>query len=366
MFDLSLDFFKKASSFQYRYFPGKYRCQYLNSTDPNTHESRMGKRKLHTLSYVQCDWSGYPMAKAGCFMPSWDSLHATKMSKHGHYANWESVVAAAHEDCYVHKLINEDEFTRIKKYIQSITHTENVQPAPHYKNLLHFGGDITQAEFHEIITADTGECECVILPFGENKEPFAGYVDSNHNKIDFSTMLTRPMHGYQELLTIVPAKKTKTPNLDLCVMYYGGDNGLVLNTAASAHFKFNIYGDALLVKRSKEFSFLPRERYVDYQPEAYKLDFERKRRREEPAALSPTAYSGLKAQAKSEAVAFEKHASSGAGVPLKGKKMKPMGGKALAKLARDRQATPLPPSPSTPPNSPEVQPTIDAVDAVVL
>jgi hypothetical protein len=44
----------------------------------------MGKRKLHGITYYQCDWSGLPMRATNCYMPTW-SGH--KLVKHGSYAN---------------------------------------------------------------------------------------------------------------------------------------------------------------------------------------------------------------------------------------------------------------------------------------
>ena len=33
----------------------------------------MGKRKLHNKSFFQCDWTGFPMNKSYCYMPTWDT-----------------------------------------------------------------------------------------------------------------------------------------------------------------------------------------------------------------------------------------------------------------------------------------------------
>ena len=31
----------------------------------------MGKRKLNSTTFFQCDWTGFPMKSAHCYWPSW-------------------------------------------------------------------------------------------------------------------------------------------------------------------------------------------------------------------------------------------------------------------------------------------------------
>ena len=50
----------------------------------------MGKRKMHGLSYYQCDWTGFPMRNSNCYLPDYrDGV----LQKRGHYCNWEAVQA---------------------------------------------------------------------------------------------------------------------------------------------------------------------------------------------------------------------------------------------------------------------------------
>ncbi len=57
----------------------------------------MGKRKLHTTTFYQCDWTGYPMKTSNCYLPVWsdNDKDTGKLMKKGSYCNWESVIAHA-------------------------------------------------------------------------------------------------------------------------------------------------------------------------------------------------------------------------------------------------------------------------------
>ena len=304
-------------------------------TTKHARQTHMGKRKLHNRQFVQCDWTGFPMLKSGCYLPHWESMHDTKMVKQGHYANWETVIAAAHDKYYVDKSIEENEYARILEHIETQTNNGiRQQPAPHWKQLVHFGGEMTMGEYHSQCTYEAGEVDCVSIKFGNSNTPQDYEVDSNVGEFDFGPSLMRGPNGYQDLLSVVINRKTKTPQLELVLMYYGGNNGMPLNNLASSLFKFNVYGDCILAKRTKESSFLPRNRYVPYTTEMFNIDFVRKRKREEPESFTRQEYEVSRKQAQVSSSEFETHASSGADVVRKGLKMVPMPGKNLAILKR--------------------------------
>ena len=74
----------------------------------------MGKRKLHNATYYQCDWTGFPMRCANCFMPSWST--EGKLIKKGSYCNWESVLAHARHLYNVEKTLEAHDRERVHDF----------------------------------------------------------------------------------------------------------------------------------------------------------------------------------------------------------------------------------------------------------
>lgn len=319
----------------------------------------MGKRKLHDQHFIQCDWTGFPMLKAGAYLPMWDSKHDTKVQKQGHYLNWETVVAVAHDRYFIAKTLEESEYERIMEYIQEECGGRQPNIAPHWKRLTHFGGELDLADYLEQCTYESGEVSFVYIPFGIENKPVTKMADSNFGRFDFMPFLTRPITGYTDMIITTVTRKTKTPKLELVLMYYGAEQNpsMPINQLASQLFKVQIHGDCILAKRTKEFG---RHRYVDYTEEMYALDFTRtKRRREDTESMTTEQFKVARQQAQAQSQAFEQRVfeSSGAQPVRKGTKMKPSSGTAIARLAREKaQAQALAQAPPGSPMEEEADP----------
>ena len=50
----------------------------------------MGKRKIHGITYYQCDYTGLPMRTSYCYAPTWKE--DGRMVKQGSYCCWEAVL----------------------------------------------------------------------------------------------------------------------------------------------------------------------------------------------------------------------------------------------------------------------------------
>lgn len=327
----------------------------------------MGKRKLHDQQFIQCDWTGFPMLKPGAFLPMWESKHDSKLQKQGHYLNWETVVSVAHDRYFVAKTLEEDEYQRIMEYVQQECGGRDPSIAPHWKRLTHFGGELELPDYLEQCTYETGEIDFVFIPFGTENKPVTKMADSNMGRLDFYPYLTRPITGYCEMITTTVTRKTKTPKLELVLMYYGAEQNPAtpINQLASQLFKFQIHGDCILAKRTKEFG---RHRYVNYTVEMYAADFNRtKRKREEIESMTTDEFKVMRQEGTAQSKAFEQRAfeSSQSVQPVrKGAKMKPAGGKQLARLKREvvqERSAPYPGmsprTPDSPPYSPSGSPT---------
>ena len=124
----------------------------------------MGKRKLNGTSFYQCEWTGFPMRVAHCYMPTW-SLSG-KLVKKGSYCNWEAVAAQA---AYLleKQQRTPEEHMKVLEHIEFVTGAV-VQPAPHYDQLLHTKGRMDEAQFHQACVLHAGPITAVkISPDGE-------------------------------------------------------------------------------------------------------------------------------------------------------------------------------------------------------
>ena len=323
----------------------------------------MGKRKLHDQQFIQCDWTGFPMLKPGAYLPMWESKHDTRVQKQGHYMNWETVVAVAHDRYYTAKTLEDEEYARIMQYIKEECGGRDPSIAPHWKRLTHFGGELELVDYLERCTYETGEVDFVYIPFGHQNVPVTKMADTNLGRFDFMPFLTRPITGYCDMITTTVTRKTKTPKLELVLMYYGAEQNpaMPINQLASQLFKFQIHGDCILAKRTKEFG---RHRYVNYTAEMYATDFSRsKRKREDTESMTTEQFKAARQEAQAQSTAFEQRAFASSQVQAvrKGVKMKPSRGKQLARLKREQARareslpgmSPPPPSPGmSPPGSP--------------
>ena len=89
----------------------------------------MGKRKLHGLTYYQCDWTGLPMRDQNCYFPVWKDKG--RLHKSGSYLNWGCVKAHANE------MFEASELT-LAQYSQVCDHADFMN-----------GGSVTEAPPYE-------------------------------------------------------------------------------------------------------------------------------------------------------------------------------------------------------------------------
>ena len=310
----------------------------------------MGKRKLHTTTYFQCDWTGLPMRHTNCYMPGWNTTG--KLVKHGSYSCWEAVVAHANEE-YKEGRIDDQQLKRVTEYINDLVGCV-VQPAPHYSRLAWFGRATDEEPTIETPEAFLKACEETQHPVvavrmqqdGVAHEVVCGKEDIREN---FAKHLTRPyalqgpLHTPQSFQTV---RKKGSKDRDLTVFYWPFKNGLPFNQTASNMFKMQIYGDVLLVQQTREPCFLPRDRYVNYTLLAFNEQFAHKTRRKDATPTFTTEdYAVTKAQMASELQQVEALAASSAALPgelAKASVLPPASGKELAALLVATGQTPPP------------------------
>lgn len=298
----------------------------------------MGKRKLHNHTYYQCDWTGLPMKNANCFMPSWNA--EDKLVKKGSYCNWESVLAHAMHIHSFEKQLDEKDLERVQDFVKvQMGDTIHSTEAPHFTNLEHFKHDgMTAKEYHEACCYQTNEVFGVKINGAGHT--FEVLMDANEGKLDFSKYLLPPANWDQQPSMFQSYRKGKLKEKDLCVFYHpGGRNGLEFNTLASNLFKMQIYGEVLLVQCTKEASFMPRERYVNYTLQEFQDNFMRKRKRSvtDTTSMDAEEYNALKVEMQESLCAYEKQVSSLAqppGATAKVMKMPPTNGRDLARLVK--------------------------------
>ena len=274
----------------------------------------MGKRKMHTQTYFQCDWTGLPMRQSNCYMPDWNP--SGKLLKHGSYVCWEAVIAHAME-------LTKDNLTQIREHVNDLVGCV-VQPAPHWNDLTWFaherGDTIDSPEAFLKICCNNEDTVTAVrmLSDGLTSQVVCTKEDFNSK---FTSILTRPLnllgpvHEPQSFQTVRKKNKTNASH-DLTVFYWPFKNGLPFNQTASNMFKMQIYGDVLLVQPSTESCFLPRERYINYPLETFQEQFANKNKRKEaPPTLTTEDYAIAKAQMASELQLVEQLASSSASEP---------------------------------------------------
>lgn len=299
----------------------------------------MGKRKLHNTSFWQCEWTGFPLKMAHCYMPTWSP--AGKLVKKGSYCNWESVVAHAIE-LEANGDMLETELTRILDHVQYVTGTV-VDPAPHYSELQHTKGRLDAAGFHRQCVRNAGPITAVKIASNGDVFEVLMAPDSD-GRFNFDLYMHKPYNLHMGLSTFHSMRKKgqcKGTDRDLTVWYYATKE-LPHNPTASNLFKMQLYGDILLVQQSREASFLPRDRYVSFNKQLFDEQFHKKRRKTaaEPPSLTPDAYADLKDEMQKTLNQFEQRVSASAVAPKEMSKavtLAPTSGKSLADKVRARQ-----------------------------
>ena len=285
------------------------------------------------------------MKSANCFMPSWTL--EDKLIKKGSYCNWESVLAHAMHIFNVEKQLEDKDLERIQDFVKvQMGDTTHSTTAPHFTDLEHFKNDgslsLTAEEYHKACCYQTDEVFAVKINGAGHT--FEVLMDPNDGKFDFSKYILAPANWDQKPSMFQSYRKGKHKEKELCVFYHaGGRNGLEFNTLASNLFKMQIYGEVLLVQCTKEASFMPRERYVNYTLQEFQDNFMRKRKRSavDVPSLDAEEYGALKAQMQESLSAYEMQSSSLAQPPAakaKAVKMPPANGRDLAQLVKHERA----------------------------
>ena len=298
----------------------------------------MGKRKLHGLTYYQCDWTGLPMRATNCYLPSFDEKK--KLVKRGSYANWECVAAHA-QHMYDNAEITLEQLAKVREHINALVGAV-VESAPSHDQLAWFArdgepGTITSAEeFHCTCCKPNGVVAVRIPPTGEVHEV---HCDPMAVSEKFEPHLTRPFNLHGPLHTpqsFQSLRKKGQKDRDLCIYYWPFKNGLPFNQTASHLFKMQVYGDALLVQQTKDPSFLPRERFVNfYMTNFTELTSTNKRKKAEDG-IDTRDYKALKTEMQQSLNAVEQRVSASASKPgdlAKAAALPPPSGKELAALA---------------------------------
>lgn len=297
----------------------------------------MGKKKLNAVHFYQCDWTGYPMAAANCYFPTWTP--EGKLQKKGAYCNWESVLAHAHERLGTGEL-TEEQCTQVVEHVSNLVGCQ-VYPAPDYRLLTHCGGTMSLEEFHTKCTRQGPISAIHIDSGGGIKEislnPDTTSVDSGQfiwtHYLNASGTTTQP--------SLVYAPRKKKLDRDVCVISVP-DKRLAVNATASQLFKMQIHGDVLLVYQTREACFQHRTRFTTLTRKNFDELFAKKRKRtSEERALDKDSYNKLKSEMQSSLDAFEKVASITAQPPRETSQtlpVAPMSGHHLAKAVKAREA----------------------------
>lgn len=331
----------------------------------------MGKRKLHgDHSFFLCDWTGIPMDKTYAYLPSYtpEGDDCWKLTKKGSYCNWEAALAhcrwlvwqeltknpdesvggnmaTAPYNCWEHVV---NDCTIPKWYQKAEAHIiamsgPDIVAAPMFDMLRHFKGPISAEEFGEVCAKQTGEVVAIQIP--ASGEPHEILVDCSGENKDPSIYINRGYSG--PLAHLTPLRKGKEAREKDLKVYYNPHenqrpNPLTFNQTATAIFKMEIFGDCVMIQTSKELSYFPKERYINYTLQDFEdMYSKRKKRTETPTVLRADEYKAVKREMQASLNEYELKKAAPAEAPqkmAKTRKCPPADGKELAELARQREA----------------------------
>lgn len=307
----------------------------------------MGKRKLHNVTYFQCDWTGIPMRASNCYMPGWATNG--KLVKHGSYSNWESVIAHA-----MATKVDDEDYHKVIEHIDGVVGTK-VYPAPSYMACEWFkpnDGDMGMSpwEFHSECCKVREPFEAIQIPSATNT-PAQIMCDATDVERRFTRYMKYPPSPEDGCMTPMPVKpsffiatrkKGVPKDREVLVYYFPFSNGLPLNEYASQLFRMQIYGDVVISLSAREVSIYPRTRHVGYTVENFSAHYNTEKRRKtvtkvvnQENALSATDFIQEKAQMQEMFSAVEARVSSSAEAPgdlAKSSNLPPPTGKELADL----------------------------------
>ena len=311
----------------------------------------MGKRKLHGQTYYQCDWTGFPMRNTNCYMPTWPS---GKLVRRGSYCNWESVVAHARHMYDVDKCLEDDEMNRIMEHVTEIVGCVPDYKQHHFTFLEHFKDDKdywehvspgprnwSMDEYHKQCCKSMQDVTGVKI--SSSGEVFDVLMSATpKGKLDFASYISRPymMQGPEHTIAQFESAKKTMKDRAVSIFYWPGKNGLPQNSIASKIFKMQIFGDVLIVQQTKESTFMPRERYVNFTKQQFEDVFcaNKKKKTSDVRALTAAEFQSVKEEMQTSLNDFEASVSSSAERPrdlARAASMPPPQGKELAEVARE-------------------------------
>lgn len=315
----------------------------------------MGVRKhLRGKQFFTCDWTAQPMDAAyaqravfkQCPNGEW------KMSKTGAYICYEAALAHTRElelerleEAHGKENVNpldfdhqaSEAYLKAVEWIQSQT-SFDIKPAPHFTELVHFGGSMTVSEFNSRVTVQNTPIQAVLLKESGPAEKFIGSETLSENNRIRNALYPNSFKATRQ------RKDKKNKNCDVMV-FYNNTKSAPKNRTASDLFRQEILGDALIVLVCKEPSYMSRQRLLHYSVADFNEDYSRnkKRKADAPNALTSDEYAAVKAEAQQSINAFEANISESAMKPTeraKAQKIPPSCGKEIAQLAKARLKAP--------------------------
>ena len=256
----------------------------------------MGKRKMHTTTIYQCDWTGMPMKGPGAYIP----LEVDgKVSKKGNYCTWECAVAAHTATTEG----NSDE--KVLKRIKQITGGEIV-PAPSYEQLKWFGGDMTIETFCQA-SVDKGNVDCVLIGI----DGTLSTISVKREEFKDNCMSHFPVDGPSPVRFHTLRKRTKA-NRETWV-YHTPTCYHERNSSASQYFKMDLHGPVIVAQCTIGSDLIGR--WVDFTVSNFEAQYTLKRPRKDSAAMSETSYAKARKEMQASLNAVEERASSLAARP---------------------------------------------------
>jgi hypothetical protein len=256
-----------------------------------------------------------------------------KTQKRGTYCNWESVVRHAKDWCDDGQ-IDSDEFNRIVSAVcEKIGLTSFNTEAPHYTELTHFGGRMNDIQYHSACTYERGELLAVKI--SDKGEVYEINIDSNDGAYPIYNHIKCTSQSYKTSFT---ANRKGRQHNTIVRVFHSTDDTSQINIHASQLLKKELRGEIVIVQQSKETSFLPRIRYIDYNKQDFLQHFDRKKKTVE--AMCTEEYATVKDQMVEELSVYEKLASAEAEAPgrKRARKLPPADGRQLARLQKHQRA----------------------------
>ena len=146
------------------------------------------RRKHLGCHFFACDWTGVPLKNNKFYLPFFRS---GKWVKYGHYLNWQC--AAAH----AYYLSETSQISNLHDTLMQLNEVAGyeVQAAPHFSELSHFGGELSVCQFKKksmhrsdtltaILINEQGEAQEVQLPAVDGSHVSSIYGALNDHRFD--------------------------------------------------------------------------------------------------------------------------------------------------------------------------------------